>query len=146
MHQLHSQPATMAHHNGGAQIDTRRTRAAGLIIPIEAQPHLEARQAERLDDQAAAERHRELLEQRQGSNSLDGGFVAGIAGAVVCLVYLTLTSMGSATPANVTLMVLGVFAVAAIVMGLLFAITFGRITQPNAEDDAWIERNSGREA
>ena len=136
---------TMAHRNGGAQIDTRRTRAAGLIQPIKAQPHLDARQGERLQDQAAIERHREMLEQQQGSARLDGGFVLGISVAVVTLIYLTLTTLSQRTPMNVTLVVLGVFAFAAAVMGGLFAITFGHITQPNAEDDAWIERNSGRE-
>lgn len=136
---------TMAHHNGGATIDTRRTRTAGLIQPIEAKPHLRARQAERLDDQATIERHREYLEQQQNDVRLDTGFVASMLAAVCVLVYLALTSTGNLSPANVTLMVLATFAVAGGVICILFALTLRHITKPVAEDEAWIERNSDRE-
>lgn len=129
---------TMARHNGGAHIDTRRTRAAGLIHPIQAQPHLTAHQSERDVDALRAAR---LASQRaqepiDGSSHLDGYFMAGAGLGLVALAYLILTGIGAATPTNVTLLVLVIFGVVACCVGALFALV-NHITKDDEEDEKW---------
>jgi len=129
---------TLAHRNGGATIDTRRTRAAGLIQPIQAQHHLAARQAERDVDELrvarlAAQRAQEPID---GSNQLDGLFMAGAGLSVCALAYLILSGINAATPTNVVLLVLVIFALCATVVGSLFALC-NHVLQDDPEEERW---------
>lgn len=129
---------TLAHRNGGATIDTRRTRAAGLIQPIQAQHHLAARQAERDVDalrvaRLAAQRAQEPID---GSNQLDGLFMAGAGLSVCALAYLILSGMNAATPTNVVLLALVSLALCATVVGSLFALC-NHVLQDDPEEERW---------
>lgn len=138
MHPESYSKVTLAHRNGGATIDTRRTRAAGLIQPIQAQHHLAARQAERDVDELraarlAAQRAQEPID---GSSQLDGFFMAGAGLGLVALAYLILTGIGAATPTNVTLVVLVIFGVVACCVGALFALV-NHITKDDEDEEKW---------